>query len=409
MTKILITNTNCSWNKGSAAQVISTSKILKKFITDADFTLISTCPELDSKCRKHGINIIGYHSKRKHTGYCSLYYLLRSLFLCAVWLTFRKIRINIKINERLLREYVKTDLVINLAGDSFSGGVFGVSIIIDLSIILGLILKKPVVIYSQSIGPFKGLTKPLAKFCLKRVDLITVREEITKNYLKELGIGNVHLTADCAFLLEPDRKTVKKIFESERIIKTDNPFVGISASEFMDRLNENYVVLMQKIVDYLIEKLNAQVIFVPHVTGIEGYYDDRDVNKKIYALSKNKNKIKLIKGDYTPEQLKGFIGEFDLFIGSRMHANIASTSMYVPTIAIAWSHKYYGIMKMLGQEKYVCDFEKTTFKELCSKINDALDNKEKIRKILRVKVENQKKLALLSAELVKNMWTSKQL
>ena len=401
MTKILITNTNCSWNKGSAAQVISTSKILKKNITDADFTLISTRPELDSKCRKHGITVIGYSSKKKHTGYCFLYYLLRSLFLCVFWLIFRKIGLDIKINERLLREYIKTDLVINLAGDSFRGGILGVSIIIDLSIILGLILKKPVVIYSQSIGPFKSLTKPLAKFCLKRVDLITVREEITKNYLKELGIGDVHLTADCAFLLEPDCKTVKRIFESEGIIKNDNPFIGISASEFMDRTNKNYVVLMQKIVDYLIEKLNAQVVFVPHVTGIDGYYDDRDVNKKICALSKNTDKIKLIKGDYTPEQLKGIIGEFDLFIGSRMHANIASTSMYVPTIAIAWSHKYYGIMKMLGQKKYVWDFKKMTFKELYYTINDAWENKEKIKKSLETKVEKQKKLALFSAELVK--------
>ncbi|NIN03283.1 MAG: polysaccharide pyruvyl transferase, partial [Hydrotalea flava] len=73
-------------------------------------------------------------------------------------------------------------------------------------------------------------------------------------------------------------------------------------------------------------------------------------------------------------ELKGIIGRCDLFIGARMHSNIASISMHVPTVALAWSHKYHGIMKMVEQEKYVCDIRTTTFNELVSKINDAWSN-----------------------------------
>ena len=45
----------------------------------------------------------------------------------------------------------------------------------------------------------------IAKFLLKRMALITLRERISKQHLEELGITNVpiYLTADSAFLLEP--------------------------------------------------------------------------------------------------------------------------------------------------------------------------------------------------------------
>ncbi|MGJ7027786.1 hypothetical protein HNR54_000135 [Methanothermobacter sp. DSM 3267] len=37
MTKILITNTNCSWNKGSVAQVVGTVKTSKRLIAEPNF------------------------------------------------------------------------------------------------------------------------------------------------------------------------------------------------------------------------------------------------------------------------------------------------------------------------------------------------------------------------------------
>ena len=61
MTRFVLTNTNFSWNKGSAAQVASTLKIVTEFIPNADFILISYCPELDSKGARAGdIKVVGY-------------------------------------------------------------------------------------------------------------------------------------------------------------------------------------------------------------------------------------------------------------------------------------------------------------------------------------------------------------
>ena len=420
MTNILLINTNCSWNKGSAAQVISTTKTLRRLIPDASFTLVSGNPELDSKlCEIHNTKVIGRNGKNPFSRYSKLLRLFKLsyyLFRCVLWSTLCKIGLTMNkiIDEWILREYNKSDLIVDLSGDTLSDkncySIFSI-----LSILIGIVLGKKTAIYSQSIGPFKKITMPLARLCLNRADLIVVRENVTKNYLKDIGVNNpsTYLTAEIAFLLEPaPPQRVQEIFLKENV-NENGSLIGIGASALVYRAfkskNNVYVALMAKIADYLVEKLDAQVIFISHVIIPPKYdcHDDRFVAEKIYQLTRNKNKIKMIKGDYSPEELKGVIGRCDLFIGARMHSNIASTSMHVPTIALAWSHKYHGIMRMLEQEKYVCNIGTTTFNELVSKINDAWFNRDEIRNKLASKTRELEESALYSGRLIKRLIESR--
>lgn len=407
MTKIVITNTNCSWNKGSAAQVISTCKILRKIIPETEFTLISHHPELDTKyCKIHNIKVVSSIwwrlPRRRIIG--GIFYRTFFPLVNILWAILFKIGLNpMSVKNPLIQEICSATMILDLSGDSFSDSKGGFSPSIASTILLFVSLKKPVVLFSQSIGPFKKWTMPLARFCLNKVSLIIVRERITKNYLEKIGVESpIYLTADCAFVLDSaPRERVEDILSKENIDITKRPLVGVSANAMLD--NKEYVNLMARIIDYVIEKLNAQVVFVPHVVGINGVGDDRVIGEKIYKMTKNKGNISLIRGDYSPEELKRIIGTCDIFIGGRMHANIAAISSCVLTLAIAWSHKYYGIMEAIGQEKYVCNYKTVNFDELKSKIDDLWNNKEKIREVLKVKVEEQKKLAWYSGELVRDL------
>ena len=80
--------------------------------------------------------------------------------------------------------------------------------------------------------------------------------------------------------------------------------------------------------------------------------------------------------------------------------------MCVPTLAIAYSHKSYGIMRSLGMEKYVLDFRTMTFDEMTAEIDDLWNNKEKIKVELRSNVEVIKNRALQNGKLVKNLMDS---
>lgn len=88
-----------------------------------------------------------------------------------------------------------------------------------------------------------------------------------------------------------------------------------------------------------------------------------------------------------------------------MHSTIASTSMAVPTVALAYSEKAIGIIgMMLGMNDYVVDIRKCNreefLKQMTEKIENAWLNRHEIKSELKQQVEHVKKQALLNTTLL---------
>lgn len=394
MKKILLTNSNCSWNKGSAAQVISTSKIIRRIEKNSNITLLSHFPENDYKfCNCHNVNII--NSNILNNMAIKLFFYSTCFFLIKIGLR-RLISFN-----NLIKAYSDSDIIIDLSGDTFSDvGAF--SLEITLSLLFASAFNKPLIIYSQSIGPF-NLFASLARRAIDKADVIVVREKITETYLKDLGVTSpIKIAPDCAFVLEPSNKErVSEIFSDEKIkINWKESLVGISANGLTG--DDNYIAVMAKVVDHITKVLGAQVIFVPHVLARDEKHtdDDRKIGARIYNLLKNNEKVSLINGDYSPNDLKGIIKSCDMFIGGRMHANIAALSTNVPTIATSWSHKYQGIMDTFGLGDYVCNIRNICFEDIKSKINKLWENRENVRIDLEIKMGEQKEMTWESGKYI---------
>jgi polysaccharide pyruvyl transferase WcaK-like protein len=319
-------------------------------------------------------------------------------------------------NSRLF-DYYDCDIVINIGGDQLSGeygfGTLGAFINISYAVLL----NKPIVLYGESLGYFSNpVLNSIAKFVFNRTKLILVREELSKKYLDDNCITNpkIYVTADLAFLLNPvPQSSVFEILSTEGINGIQKPLIGINPSglisRFMDsghqKAEEEFANIMAKVIDNLVEHFDATIIMIPHVYTPE--VDDRIAINSVFHKVKNKSKVKTIKNEYTPQELKGIIGQCDLFIGARMHATIASTSMLVPTVGIAYSHKMHGIIgKMLGQEKYVLDIKELDYDSLISTIKDAWENRERIKKELEVRIPMIKEKAMLNGKLVKELLDS---
>jgi len=414
MTKVFITSTNCSWNKGSAAQVISTMEILAKYFNKIEFILSSQYPNLDKKeAQKNNYNIkivdfikqVDNSNSYKQYMYIKLQIISR-LIQCIKYKIFKSLKINNEYISRndWLKELAECDIVINLSGDSFSDGKGGNILWSGLEALCCIVLKKPLVFFSQSIGPFRKRNMLLAKYCLNKAKIIIVREEISKEYLDNLNIKSpIYITADCAFILKPaNYERIKNILEEEQVSIKKNPLIGVSTNVLFDRENEMYSQEMAQLIDVIIEKFDAQIMIIPHVISPfkDGSNDDRAAGVKIFEQCRNKDNIILIKGEYSPQELKGLIGLTDAFIGGRMHANIAALSSAIPTIAIAWSHKYYGIMSAVGQEQYAFNFKYMKLEVLLPILESLLKNGEFIKNELSIQIKNQEKLAWYSGELV---------
>lgn len=409
MAKILIIGATFSKNQGSAAMLTSTINTLKRVISDSEFIVLSPFPKSDLQNYSiENVNVKGYSGGK-----------IKIPFRFFQALISRMLHMPLFFNDGILKMYADSDIIIDLSGDGFTddNGIMG-SVLSCYDILLCKLLNRQFVIYAQSIGVFKTkLTIMLSKFCLNQVDLLIVRDKVTNDYLQEIGVTNkIYFTADSAFLLDAaSNERVSEILIKENIYTDERPIIGFSVSQHIYNLeikypmgdsDVSYISLMAKVINYLIDKLNAIIVFIPHVTNDESPVDDRFVADRICDLLENIDNVRRINNLYRAEELKGIIGQCDLFIGARMHANIAATSMCVPTLAIAYSHKTIGIMEMLGMEYYVLDYRTMNFSDFASRLDNLWNEKENIKERLALNIQTLKERAFYNSILVKELLNS---
>src|SRR3990167_688828 len=121
----------------------------------------------------------------------------------------------------VLKAYDDSDLILNMTGIGFHD-FFGKFIIIKhaLWLLPAFLLGKPVIAYSQSLGPFESrLNKCLAQYCLNRVNALVLRGEASRQYVKDLAVQKpILVVPDVGFLLDPiSGEQLKSILDKEGI------------------------------------------------------------------------------------------------------------------------------------------------------------------------------------------------
>lgn len=397
MVKINILNVGFK-NKGNCALVKSTMDTIIKYIPDTKFVL-------------YGSNNL-YHDNwiiRPSLASQPLKSIKPWIYLCLciTYNILKRMEINFKyINKTRLIEYLDADVIINSGGDQTSGERgFGVSVF--LNIIYAILLNKPTVLYGESLGYFEN---PLSNWCaaqvFQRVDLILLRENISLEYLKKNNISKpkICVTADPAFNLQPTEPSIvdEVLFKENIKIMPSEELIGINPSGLISQISnsDDYLLTTVKFINKIISSPGVNVLLIPHVFSEND--DDRECIKEIIKRMPNKSQIYTIDHEYSPQVLKGIIGKCDIFIGGRMHATIASTSMLIPTIGVAYSHKMHGIIgQMLGMDKYIVNIEDYSYENLSILFDEIKANKMSVKKELEVKIPLIQKLADSNGQMIK--------
>lgn len=325
MTNIKLYYHGGSKNHGCEAIVRSTKKIL-----NCNISLFSTASEEDYQYGLDEIVSI-FDDKENSIKEKSLQY-----FFSALQIKLKnKTILNTKYRRiNLINKINKDDICLSIGGDNYCYS--GVEKLGDLNY---LIKKKhaKTVLWGCSIDPAVLNRKTIED--LKRYDLITVRETLTKDGLLKNGIkANVKLFPDPAFQLDKIDLPLPTNFISGNT-------VGINISPLViDSENSSGITYMNfsNLIKYIINETDMNIVLVPHVVKSDS--DDRKPLLKLYNEYKASNRICIL-DDYNCMELKGFISRCRFFIGSRTHATIAAYSTNVPTLVIGYSIKAKGIAK----------------------------------------------------------------
>lgn len=406
MKSILICGAFSTLNKGDEARIKSFLNQINK-VSKQNYIIgfLSSNPELDSEIFKRDFNIKMIDKYPLLKGKNIFLKGIEGILNLITALLYKTLKIRIPLKP--IVEISKFETIIDFSGESFSDYFGQISLLNTLyPIILGILLQKKIILNAQSIGPFNNrLTKLIVNFCLNNVNLITLRDRESLHYVRDYGVKKpaMHLVADPAFLLEPISLPTYRFNKNKLLIAISisrGSFTKTTSEINLKKKIENYIVSIARIITWLNKAYNAEVFFIPHV--LIPTEDDRDIYRDLQKKLNNDKLLKCVNPEYGPGEMKGIIKEFDLLISSRMHPVIASLSLCIPTIAVAYSHKMTSLMREVGLENYVIEIKDISFEILKEKIITALDNRKNIQETLMIQVEELKSRAEKNVKLVSN-------
>ena len=372
-----------SANHGCEAIVRSTVKIL-----NVPVRLFTTSPQEDMQ---YGLNQIVDVVEDKEQGLNkkSLEYIISAINHKITGTDYQYIKYS---HKEFLNQISGTDICMSIGGDNYCYS--GVD---KLGYYNKMLHKKgsKTILWGCSIEP-SVLTEDVIKD-LKLYDLITVRETLSYEGLKNAGIvDNVLLCSDPAFQLDKMDVDLPEGFDRSNTIGIN---VSPLAAACGNLVMENYLELMK----YILGESSNKILLIPHVVKPET--NDKETLNALMEQFKDNSRVAMVE-DCNCMELKGIISKCKLFVGARTHATIAAYSTCVPTLVVGYSIKARGIAKDIfgTEENYVVSVQNFTDKSDLKKAFQWLEkNKKQIEKFLETRIPEYCQKSLIAGEAVKKL------
>lgn len=286
----------------------------------------------------------------------------------------------------------KSDLVISGGGSLLQDVTSSKVIPYYLGIVkIAQFYKKPVVFYSQGVGPIaKGISKYLVKHICNKVNHIFVRDEGSKKLLETIGVRKAPITV------------------------TIDPVLGIEVKEEVLEKIKPLMVADKKVGLYIRpwkndKKMIEQLTEISHYIAAKGYtlylvpmYYKEDLNLSKELASHLSEHVHVIDQEMTIDEVVAYTKTFDFIIGVRLHSLIMAHAVGVPMIGLSYDPKVEGFIKEV-EAPYCLDIDALNITRLKENIDTIIENLEKEKeRISAVNIKKKQKVEL-PAEYIKNL------
>ena len=223
----------------------------------------------------------------------------------------------------ILSSLFRTDLLISGGGSLLQDVTSWKSMIYYLTIIIvGVLFRKQVFLYSQGIGPVRyRIIRIILKHVLNHVDAITVRDSESKGFLQRLGVHRtIYTTADAVLSLDPVSLEKGKEILARNHVDPSKKRVGIAIRSWAD--TSRWMKLLRIYIERLTREKDCSVVLIP----MQFPEDKRAAEAEI----EESDRVHVLKESYSIEELISLMGNMDVVVGMRLHAMIFSALMHVP-------------------------------------------------------------------------------
>ncbi|ABR50221.1 polysaccharide pyruvyl transferase [Alkaliphilus metalliredigens QYMF] len=307
--------------------------------------------------------------------------------------------INRKAVVDIYKSIKKCDLLISGGGSLLQDVTSGRSMTYYLGVILiGMVLRKKIMIYSQGIGPVnRGFNQWLMKWVLNYVDCITVRDIKSKDTLIKLGVRkpSIHITSDPVIGLQKVgiEEGRKKLIQSGIDPHGKKPLIGFALRGW--KSNEQYQEQMGKLADEMMEKLNAQVVFLPFHYG-----EDLCVLDGIHGKMEQPGVF--MKERYSVDEMLSIVGNLDVLVGVRLHSLIFAAVMNIPMVAISYDPKIDSFMESLDLNSFT-SLQELENVDIIGELRSILEKKQDEKVLLSQRVMKLKNKLAMNEEIVNQL------
>ncbi|MBD3244252.1 MAG: hypothetical protein GF331_26910 [Chitinivibrionales bacterium] len=304
----------------------------------------------------------------------------------------------------------RADVVCAIAGgDSFSD-IYGLPRLfyVGLPQLLPIVLRKPLILLPQTIGPFKTwIGRRFAQATVRRCARAYARDAQGVATLRRMLPGRedrCRFGYDVAFAMQPaPLDAVQAVIPRRR---RGERLIGMNVSGLLMRggytgrnmfgLKVDYAQLVLAVAGALLDEPGTRLLLVSHVVGDHNPESDYGACQAVLArlTAQQAERTSVAPAVLDQHQVKRLIGECEFFVGSRMHACIAALSQGVPAVGISYSPKFRGLLESVGVADLVADPTALSQSHIVSMILDRFSSRRTYARMLRERMPDVRREVL---------------
>ena len=265
-------------------------------------------------------------------------------------------------------------------------------------------LRKRTAIFGCGFNPFRfRLSERIAPYILSNMDLVTLREKRSYDYLRSIGAEskNIYLKPDPAFLMSPARnELVDEFFKKEGLLQRKKPLIGMVAirgsahfHEFQQDVKDTqekyhaHTEFFARMVETVLEVTDGTVVFLPHSIQTSNNRDDRVVARDVVKkLVKNQQNVVLAENEYHASVLKGVIQQLDFIVSQRLHSIIGASSVATPLmmLTVRGDRRAHDILEhTIGRNDLLFDLNRPDIHDFEDKFSTLWEQRVQIHEYLK--------------------------